>query len=298
MAAGTPAISVIVVTHQSVGSVRRCLTSLRAHPGRRGHEVIVVDNASKDGTAELIMNEFPEARLVVAPKRRGFAANCNAGSRLARGRTLLFLNPDAEVRPGAIDELFDALELDPTIAIAGPRLVYPDGSEQASARRFPSPMATLIRRSPLRWVMKESRWEHRHLMMDHVPEVTGDGTPSAVDWVLGAAMAIPASRYRDLGGMDDGYRLYCEDIDLCWRAWQAGFRVVLVPGATFVHDLGELTRRRFATRATVWHVGSMARFVSRHGIPRPGAWRIRPLARHPRSSLAPTVTVSDSIGRS
>jgi hypothetical protein len=90
-----------------------------------------------------------------------------------------------------------------------------------------------------------------------------------VDWLLGAALTMRASEYSDLGGMDEGYRLYCEDIDLCRRAWEAGGSVVLLPEAVVEHDLSELTRRRFLTRATLWHMRSMARYIRLHGLGRP-----------------------------
>lgn len=283
-----PLVSVIVVSHQSAQQIVACLASVREHPCRDGQEVIVVDNASTDGTGALISRQFPDVRLVVSPRRRGFAANCNAGARLANGRTLLFLNPDTQVTRGAIDGLVKTLEEDPAIAVVAPRLVYPDGSEQPSARRFPTPMTTLVRRSPLRWLMRNSVWERRHLMLDRREHHTRGHQPVDVDWVLGAAIAIPADIYGRLGGMDAGYRLYCEDIDFCWRAWTSGYRVVQASSTTMVHDLAELTRHRFATRASVWHLRSMARFVLRHGVPRPAIAR-------PKSELA--YQGSDAVGQ-
>ena len=259
-----PAISVVVVTHESAHDIAACLDSLRRHPPERSHEVIVVDNASTDGTAALIEEEYPEVRLVRSDCRRGFAANCNAGARLARGTVLLLLNPDARVRPGSIDSLVAYLDTHPSVAVVGPRLVYPDGSSQPSARRFPTMAVTLLRRSPLRLLWPNSAGERRHLMLD-----TEFDQPAQVDWLLGAALALRASAYRKLGGMDEGYRLYCEDIDLCRRAWEAGGSVVLLPEAVVEHDLSELTRRRFLTRATLWHMRSMARYVRLHGMRRP-----------------------------
>ena len=259
-----PAISVIVVTHDSAVDIAACLDSLRRHAPERSHEVIVVDNASTDGTAAIVEKNYPEVRLVRSEHRRGFAANCNAGARLARGTVLFLLNPDARVTPGSVDLLAAYLDAHPSVAVVGPRLVYPDGSPQPSARRFPTPAVTLLRRSPLRLLWPNSSGERRHLMLD-----TAFDDPAAVDWLLGAALTMRATEYWDLGGMDEGYRLYCEDIDLCRRAWEAGGSVVLLPEAVVEHDLSELTRRRFLTRATLWHVRSMARYVRLHGVRRP-----------------------------
>lgn len=259
-----PAISVIVVTHESADCIASCLNSLRRHAPERSHEVIVVDNASSDRTAAVIEEDYPEVRLVRSDRRRGFAANCNIGARLARGVILFLLNPDARITPGSVDALADYLDAHPSVAVVGPSLVYPDGSHQPSARRFPTTAVTLLRRSPLRLLWPNSQGEQRHLMLDAAFD-----QPAEVDWLLGAALSLRASVYGDLGGMDERYRLYCEDIDLCRRAWEAGGTVVLLPEAVVEHDLSELTRRRFLTRATLWHMRSMARYVRLHGVRRP-----------------------------
>jgi GT2 family glycosyltransferase len=264
----SPDVSVVVVTHESVADIGACLSSVLDTCSGVTHEVIVVDNASTDGTAALVASRFPEVRVVRSTRRQGFAANCNMGASMAVGRQLLLLNPDARVGPGAVEALVAFVDTHPEVAVVGPRLVYPDGSAQASARRFPQASTTIIRRTPLRWVLRQSAAERRHLMLDAAGP---DDEVRAVDWVLGAAIAMRADLYRRLGGMDEGYRLYCEDIDLCWRAWDAGFGVAYLPGAVVEHRLSELTRRRFLTRATVWHGRSMARFVRRHGLKPPPA---------------------------
>jgi hypothetical protein len=252
------------VTHDSAVDIAACLDSLRRHPPGRSHEVIVVDNASTDGTAAIVEEDYPEVRLVRSDRRRGFAANCNTGARLARGTILFLLNPDARVTPGSVDSLAAYLDAHPSVAVVGPRLVYPDGSPQPSARRFPTTAVTLLRRSPLRLLWPNSEGERRHLMLD-----TELDQPAEVDWLLGAALTVRASVYKGLGGMDEGYRLYCEDIDLCRRAWEVAGSVVLLPEAVVEHDLSELTRRRFLTRATLWHMRSMARYIRLHGLRRP-----------------------------
>lgn len=287
-----PEVSVIVVTHDSAGEVPACLESLRRHRPGLPHEVIVVDNASVDGTGDLVEREYPEAHLVRAPRRRGFAANCNAGAKMAKGRILFLLNPDARVMAGSIDCLVSYLDAHPTVAIAGPRLIYPDGSPQSSARRFPTVTVTLLRRSPLRLLWRHSEGERRHLMLD-----TTLDRPATVDWLLGAALAMPSSVYRDLGGMDESYRLYCEDIDLCHRVWDAGLGVVFVPGTVVEHDLSELTRRRFLTRATIWHMTSMARYVRRHGLRHPQAHPgVRPSTTSETGSAPAPTPASRSFG--
>lgn len=257
-------ISIIIVSHESADDIHDCLESLAGLTVP--HEIIVVDNASKDNTAELIFSKHPNVRLIRKKSRHGFATNSNIGAVAANGSTLLFLNPDVRVRPGAVERLLGALENDPSAGVVGARLLYPDGTLQPSARRFPRVWPTLIRRTPLRWVLRSSRAERQHLHLDE--PLTGD-EPVSVDWMLGAALAIPARLFAELGGFDDGYRLYCEDIDLCWRVQARGRQAVYVPGAEMVHALGETTRHRFLTRLTWWHFRSMIRFVRLHGIGRP-----------------------------
>jgi hypothetical protein len=113
-------------------------------------------------------------------------------------------------------------------------------------------------------VWKHSQIERRHLRSDELADVI---EPVDIDWALGAALAIRSEVWRALGGLDEGYRLYCEDIDLCWRIHQSGWTVRYVPSAVVAHDLGEDTRRRFLTVRTWWHLRSMWRFVRRHGLP-------------------------------
>src|SRR5205823_5141273 len=130
-----------------------------------------------------------------------------------------------------------------------------------SARRFPTPLATVVRRTPLRLIVRNSAAERSHLMLDEDLEVARD-----VDWLLGAALAMRSEALESVGGLDDGYRLYCEDIDLCWRLRERGWAVRYLPYATVEHRLDELTRRRFLTVRTVWHWRSMVRFIRHHGL--------------------------------
>ena len=255
------AVSVVVVTHESVAEIGACLRSLEADVGSGRAEVVVVDNASRDGTVELVQRDFPWATIVRGARRQGFAANCNLGASRARGRHLLLLNPDAELLEGSLELMIDHLESHPAAGVVGPRLVYPDGRPQSSARRFPGLRASLLRRTPLRLLVRDSEAERTHL-----GAVTDLTRPSDVDWLLGAAMMFRAGTYRELGGMDERYRLYCEDIDICWRLRRAGWQVHYLPAAVGIHALSELTRHHFWTRLTLWHGRSMLRLVRRTNL--------------------------------
>ena len=251
-------VSIVVVTHESVADIDACLSSISADVT---HEVIVVDNRSEDGTADLVAATHPNVRLVRKRQRDGFSVNTNIGAVAAAGRYVLLLNPDARVTPGAIDRMVAFLDAHPEVGAVGPRLVYPDGSPQASARRFPTPVNTIVRRTPLRLLMSDTAGTRRHLMLDTLVEEGED-----VDWLLGAALMVRREAFEELDGLDDAYRLYCEDIDFCWRLHQHGWRVTYLRSATVEHDLGELTAKRFWTVRTWWHVRGMARFVRLHGF--------------------------------
>ena len=263
-----PDVSVVIVTHDSADDIGACLAAVRGEAAACSLEVVVVDNASRDASADVAAEAYPKARVVRSARRQGFAANANLGARLALGEVIVLLNPDARLRKGALATLIEVLDAHPEVGICGPRLVYPDGSDQHSARRFPTGWVSLVRRTPLRWAFPGGfEGERRHMMeADHLARLK---RPCSVDWVLGAAMAVRRQVWDDLGGLDEGYRLYCEDIDLCRRAWDAGYAVAYVPDALAEHDLGALTSKRFLTRATIWHFRSMARFLRLHGLGRP-----------------------------
>jgi len=281
-----PHVSVVVVAHDSARDIADCLRSLEADVADDLAEVIVVDNASTDGTADLVAAEFPWVRLVRKVVRHGFATNCNLGSYFARGRYLMLLNPDATLAPGSLATLASHLERHPSAGAVAPSLTYPDGSPQPSARRFPTLAATLVRRTPLRQVTSLTRIETEHLAGVSDPQRACD-----VDWVLGAALMFRAQLYQDMGGLDEGYRLYCEDIDVCWRLHQWGLQVHYLPEASGTHRLSELTRHRLLTRLTWWHLRSMLRFLRVNGLGVLGAGQpARPLL-----EFTPSVEIVDEL---
>jgi exopolysaccharide biosynthesis polyprenyl glycosylphosphotransferase len=252
-------LSVIVVTHEAAADIASCLSSVLDVPDLVSREVIVVDNASTDGTAEVVASGFAGVRLIRKRRRDGFSTNSNIGATAASGRHLLFLNPDARVRPGALDALVSHLDDHPSVAVTGPVTIFPDGRPQASARAFPAPVQGVVRRTPLRWFFPGTADAH---LLPAVPS----GSVRDVDWMLGAALTVRGDAFRAVHGFDEGYRLYCEDMDLCRRLRECGWDVQQVAAAVVEHALGELTSKRFLTWRTVWHLRSAARFVRIHGL--------------------------------
>jgi GT2 family glycosyltransferase len=268
-------VSVIVVSHEHAAFLPACLTALRRAAERVDLEVIVVDNRSTDGSADVARATYPDAFVHVNDERQGFATNCNTGLARSRGDKVLFLNPDTEVSEDAVAVLAAYLDEHPDVGVCGPQLRFPDGSVQPSCRRFPTWGSAVARRTPLRRFLGESDLNARHLMLDVDHDTTRD-----VDWMLGAALMARRAAIDDVGPMDPAFFLYVEDIDWCFRMHEAGWRVVYVPTARVVHHHLAVTDRRWLTWRTVVHLRGMARYVRKHGLRAPR----RPPAQKPSAS--------------
>jgi GT2 family glycosyltransferase len=252
-------LSIIIISHNHARYLPACLGSLLYAAGRLAMEVFVVDNCSTDGTAEVARAHFPSVQVIVNPAPRGFAANNNAAIRLSWGRYILLLNPDTVVQEGALETLVAYMDAHPGVGICGPQLCFPDGLVQPSCRRFPTWRSTLARRTPLRRFLWNSSLNAYHLMadFDHARE-------QAVDWMLGACLMARRAAIEDVGLLDEGFFLYVEDIDWCYRMYRHGWSVVYVPSARVVHHHLAETDRRWLTWRTWTHYRSMARFVWKH----------------------------------
>ena len=199
------------------------------------------------------------ARAIANERTLGFGANINRGVAATTAPYVVVSNPDIEVTPGAIAELTTFVDAHPRCGIAAPQLRYPDGRWQPSRRSFPTVRGTLVRRTPLRrWLHPEQR-QRRHYLLDEQPD-----EPTQSDWFLGAFLLLRREMLEQLGGLDEGYHLYGEDIDLAYRARQAGWERWYVPSSIVVHHHQAVTDRRFFTRRTLWHWRSILRFVRKH----------------------------------
>jgi N-acetylglucosaminyl-diphospho-decaprenol L-rhamnosyltransferase len=269
-AESTPELSVITVTHNHGPFIGALLDSLDEERKRIDLEVLVVDNASDDDGAAVAASR-PWVRVIRKQTRHGFAFNNNLAIRTARGRHVLLLNPDTEVRPGALPQLVAYLDAHPRVGICGPRLLFPDGSVQPSARRFPTLGWVVARRTPLRLVLGRTVWSRRHLMEDGNLDA-----PQEVDWLLGAALAVRRDLLRTVGLLDEGYFLYVEDIDWAYRARRAGWEVHYVPAAEVVHHYQAEIDRALLTRRSWIHARAMWRFYRKHMAPRWLRMRVEP----------------------
>jgi N-acetylglucosaminyl-diphospho-decaprenol L-rhamnosyltransferase len=242
-------ISGVVVTHDPHPDLERSLASLAPQV----EELVVVANRP----LEL---ELPSsARLVENERPQGFSANVNRGVAETRGELIVIANPDTEPAPDAVRILGDFATERPRCGVAGPQLRYPDGRWQPSRRRFPTVRGTLVRRTPLRYFAQPFERQRDHYLLDERPE-----EPVPADWMLAAFLLLRREMLDELGGFDDRFRLYGEDIDLCYRAAKAGWERWYVPQALVTHRYAAEIDRKLLTRHTLWHWRGIARFVRKH----------------------------------
>lgn len=225
-----PLVSVVTVTYQSEEFIGPCLESVFAH-AEVPFEIIVVDNASTDATLERAITADPQALLLALPANRGFAAATNVGAAHASGPYLLLLNPDAQLLPGALPALVEYLEANSGAASAGPRLAYGDGTPQDAAFSYPTLLMGWLEFFPHPARLLHTRWNGR---LD-----ARDDRPVEIDHPLGACMLVRRSAWDDVGPMDEGFFMYCEEVDWCMRAKARGWSIVQVPTATAIHHGGK-----------------------------------------------------------
>jgi GT2 family glycosyltransferase len=237
-------VAAVVVSHAHRRELEESLPALRPQVD----ELVVIANVpgSVPDGVDAVHNASP----------LGFGANVNLGAAMTSAELVLCANPDAVPETDAVSALRDFMAGHPRCGIAGPRMVFPDGTWQLSRRRFPTIAGTVVRRTPLRLVIPQ----RRHFHLDESPP----DEPVQADWMLGAFLLLRRTMLDDLGGFDEGFRLYGEDIDLAYRAMQAGWERWYVPQAVVRHEHKAETDKRWLTRRTLWHWAGVARFVRKH----------------------------------
>ncbi|MHB9133083.1 MAG: glycosyltransferase family 2 protein [Armatimonadota bacterium] len=226
-------LSIVIVNWNTREDLRRCLASLPAGASTTSLEVFVVDNASTDGSAEMVEAEFPGVRVIRNSGNTGFAHANNQALRQCEGDYLLLLNPDTLVQPGALDVLIAGMEAHPDTGIGGAKLLNKDGSLQYSCRRFPTFTTGLFRNSALGRLFPGN-----HLVRDYLMTDFDHATIAEVDWVSGAALCIRRKAFEAIGLLDETFFMYCEDVDWCYRAKLTGWKVCYFPAAVITHIIG------------------------------------------------------------
>jgi hypothetical protein len=255
-------LSIILVSYRSREPLLACLGALRTDAEAAGLrlEIVVVDNDSRDGTLEALAAASPEVRVIANHENAGYARAVNQGLAATAAPFALVLNPDCEARPGALRALLDHAAAHPRAGIAGPRILNPDGSLEFSARSFPGPLTFLFNRySLLTRLVPGNRFSRRYLLTDW-----DHASVREVDWVSGACMLARRAAVEQVGGMDEAFFMFNEDVDWCRRMKQAGWAVTFEPAAVVVHHIGA-SRSRVAARV-IWgrHLGMIHYFHKHH----------------------------------
>lgn len=223
-------LSIIILNYKTRGLLKQCLRGVRLFDLNLDYEIIVVDNNSRDGTIEMMKQEFPEIKLIASPVNNGHAAGSNLGLKEAKGKYSLLLNTDIAILDNAIRKLYDFMETHPKAGLVGPKLLNPNGSIQLSCCQFPKFLIPIYRRTPLGKLWFAKKVLRKYLMLDFDHNQT-----RKVDWMLGACMMIKNEAMEKVGLMDERFFLYFEDVDWCRRFWQAGYDVYYFADVELVH---------------------------------------------------------------
>ncbi len=260
-------LSVIIVSWNVRELLDKCLESLRrtrrsnGQPGQNQLkiEIIVVDSGSADGSVELLREKHPDLTLLPQGQNVGFTRGNNIGLERARGAFLLLLNPDTEVRPDAIGKVIDFMRGHPRAGIVGPHTLNSDGSHQSTRRRFPTLLTGIFEST---WL---SAWapaavESRYRMLD-----TNDDDILEADWVQGSALMLRRAVYDAIGGLDEGFTMYSEELDYCRRAKTAGWQVFYHGGAEITHHGGKSSEQAAASTQIHFQTSKLRYFRKHHG---------------------------------
>jgi GT2 family glycosyltransferase len=290
--------SVVIVSFNTRELLRECIQTLERGAGGVEFETIVIDNASQDGSAEMVAAEFPTVRLVRSATNLGFAAANNRGFGLARGRYIVLLNSDAFLHPGALKRAVEHMKANPEVGLGGGLLLGRDGSWQPSARMFPSPVNEFLTLTGLSAHYRSSR------LFGRVDRTWADPLEAGpADWVPGAFAVIRRQLLQQLGNLDERFFLYFDDVDLCRRVKAAGYSVWYWPDVVVTHIGGEsgkalrhLTLSSSGAQLTLWRMRSQLLYYRKyHGVL--GVWltmavenwwnRLRALRNHVSSAPTP-----------
>ena len=260
-------LEVVIVSHGAEDLLRRCLGAIGANPPSVEHRVTVVDSGSPDSTPDMVETEFPGVRLL-RRSNIGFSAANNLVLRETRARSVLLLNPDTEITDGAVDVCLERLASDPRIGMVGCKLITPDGElDHACKRSFPTPLGALAHFAGIGRGAAAPRSLSQYRATDLGPD-----DPGEVDAVNGAFMLVRMDTVAEVGDLDEGYWLYMEDLDWCYRFWQRGWRVFYEPRGTTVHVKGGSSAGRRRPRQEIAFHRGMGRFYRKFYAPQ------RPLA--------------------
>jgi len=251
-------LSIIIVSWNAREDLVNCLRSIGKKQPCDEYEIIVIDNASMDGTAETVRNNFPEVTLIVNDENRGFAAANNQGIRRSQGQYILLLNPDTIVHSESLNILVNFLDDNKNVGICGPKLLNNDGTTQPSTRRYPTFRGVIHRHTVFRSIRIFRGQYQKWLMKDF-----GHDKQMDVDEVTGAALMVRRSVIEEVGDMDEAFFMYYEEVDLCFRANQVNWRIVFIPDAKITH-LGGRSAEQIPVSNRIMMLTSLLTFFRKH----------------------------------
>lgn len=238
----------MIVSYNTAADLRKCLESARE--AFADVETVVVDNGSTDGSRKMVLTDFPRVRLVDNPGNPGYASACNRGIAATSQPYVFILNSDVEFLSDGLEAVLDHMDSDPGIGALGPMVLNSDGSAQMSCRRFPSMLENLVH-GFLGEVWPGNPFTSSYQMKEMCRDESCE-----VDWVSGAAMLLRREAARRVGGFDESYFMYVEDVDICWRLREAGYRVVYDPAMRLLHHIGRTSSQQ-SVRMLYHHHRSM-----------------------------------------
>lgn len=245
----------VIVSYNSRELLRACLASIEFE---RCDQVTVIDNASSDGSPDLVREDFPWVRLIASNKNYGYGAAANMAVQSCSSKYALLLNCDTLLQPGTLQALSHYLDQHPLAAIVGPSLLNQDGTRQVSCFEFPTPLQVLFRETSLPILIQRLPKAHFNDLSIRPPRLA-----QAVPWVLGAALAIRCTALESVGGFDPSFFMYYEEVDLCYRLSQAGWEIHFAPVTSILHIGGASAKQHRAAMASQLYK-SLCHFYQQH----------------------------------
>lgn len=258
-------LSVVIVNWNVKDLLRRCLNSvlegLRSDNGQQlSCQIVVVDNASDDGSVGMLREEFPHVHLIANKENLGFTRGSNQGIAFSNGRYVLLLNPDTEILGDALGEMVVHMEAHHRVGALGPQLLDPDGQVQSSRRRFPNLGTAYVESTFLQQWFPESDILKRYYVLDG-----SDDETQSVDWVVGACLLMRRETLEEVGLLDERFFMYSEELDWCYRAKELGWEVVYLPTAQVIHYVGKSSEQVLPLRHIQFQRSKVLFFKKHHG---------------------------------
>ena len=250
-------LSVIIVNYNGRAVLPECLQSLQRYVGQIDFEVLVVDNASNDGSVEFLRKEFPWVTIIENSGNLGFAHGCNIGIRSSKGESILFLNADTRFQNDALAQLLDFFLKNPSVGLIGPRIVYTDGRFQPSCGTLPTALGEI--RDKMLYALAKNNIAGVASFLERKYSKNGP-----VGWLTGACLLARREAVEAVHGFDEQIFMYFEDKDLCKRVAEAGWGVVYFPGAVVSHLLGKSSQGSDAVRLKRIYRTSQEYYYKKH----------------------------------